>query len=554
MRIKLLYPPKLYEFHFFGSYSGNIARVPLISLPVLKSFIQQRGFTVDQDDLDIKVHEDNRKGIEDLKVDMTLFKDRERIIDFLRSGNSAELEAQGRRILAKTDYADYDLVGFSIINEWNFSGIASTLVLAKLIREETGALIAVGGSDVGGILDWLDLDDAMRVIDFLCMTPRHYEFYDVLLTLRNEKSAIAGMTNIDKREFINTYAKNLPPVIFGSRTRHLESRVSYLSYQLADRDRAAAFPSPDFSGLPIEHYRISFGDLDEELGVKHPILILPYYFMMGCPYSCIFCRCSAEDDNCLLKDVDHIVDDLESLAEEFGTSFFLFLNTAINPTRKFSQALLKEMDTRGVRILWSDCATFANLDFGVLEQLYRAGARRLIFGAETASERLLKYVQKPTTIRQMEETLKRSHELGIWNEVEIICGLPHETDEDIRSTEDFLRRNAEYIDFVHLHKFKLLYSKLLLHPERYGIANIRQKPDPNYPGKAFDEVGGLEWEDKDRQIEASYEALFPVVRELHQRGYAHTDESFIRLFALFSRVGDKAEIRRFNMAHPFPSA
>ena len=142
MKIKLLYPPKFYDNSFYGSYAGNLARVPLISLPVLTSFLRQRGFEVDQDDLDVIVHEDNKKGIDELQVDMSLFNDRARIIDFLRSGSASELEAQGRRILAKTDYHEYDIIGFSIISEWNFSGIASTLVLAKLIQEETEALIA----------------------------------------------------------------------------------------------------------------------------------------------------------------------------------------------------------------------------------------------------------------------------------------------------------------------------------------------------------------------------------------------------------------------------
>ena len=551
MRIKLLYPPKL-DDRIVGSNYGKLCRVPLISLPILKSYLQERGFSVDQDDLDVKVHENNKKDLEELRVDLALFNDRDRIIDFLRSGSSAEIEAQGRRILANTDYTDYDVIGFSIINEWNFSSIGSALVLAKLIREETGALIAVGGSDVGGIMDWLDLDDAMRFIDFLCLTPRHFEFMDVLLALRKEGGKIPDVGAMDRREFISSYAQNLPPIIFGNRTKFLEDKISYLSYQMVFYEATARFPSPDFSGLPIDLYRLSFDDLDEEFGLSQSIFILPYYFMMGCPFSCIFCRASAEESNLYIKGVRHIVDDLENPSEEFGTSFFMFLNPEVNPTGKFTRAFLKEMDDRGVRILWSDCATFANLDAGSLEQLYRAGARRLIFGAETASPRMLKYVEKKTTIEQMEKILKRSHELGIWNELEIICGLPHETEDDIRLTRDFLQRNAEYIDWIHLHRFKLLYSKLLLHPERYGITNIRQKPNPKYPGKAFDEIGGLAWEDKDRQIEESWATLNPVVSELVKRGYNSSDESFIRLFALFSRIGDKAEIRKYNLAHPFP--
>ena len=69
---------------------------------------------------------------------------------------------------------------------------------------------------------------------------------------------------------------------------------------------------------------------------------------------------------------------------------------------------------------------------------------------ESASLKLRKLVNKDISIADVEQILKWSHEAGIYNAIEIIAGLPHEEDEDIEATVEFLKRNRQYIDQVFL--------------------------------------------------------------------------------------------------------
>ena len=186
----------------------------------------------------------------------------------------------------------------------------------------------------------------------------------------------------------------------------------------------------------------------------------------------------------------------------------------------------------------------------VLKLARRAGFISVIYGAESASPRLLKCINKGVSMEDIRQAVRTSHEIGFWTGIEIIAGLPTETDEDTRATENFLNENAECLDAVYLNTFRLLeYSEFGRYPEKYGLANLRRagyqdkiKIAKDIPVEmAFDEANGLEWKGKIRQIAGSfatvqdaipsrlihypYQELWPTVYSLYSGGYA---KNFIR--------------------------
>jgi len=548
MKVKLFYPPKYYDDHPLGP---TLALVPLVSLPVLKAYLTLKGHLAEQDDLDVKVYSDNKKEDPRQWVDMSLFSDRERIRAFLREGHSLELEEEGRRILAKADYRGFDVVGFSVTNEWNFSGVGTLLVMAKLIREETGAVIAVGGSDVRCMFDWLRAEEILQYVDMICLAPHHYEFHDVLSAL---EGAIPGETRVPAEQHLCTdsYSEVRPAVMFGPRLEPLKEKVHFTSHTRMLELPEEHFPTPDFEGLPLDLYGFIPEDIRTHFGIEEKILILPYYFMQGCPNRCIFCRSTGKDTVPFFhKKPKLVAKDLAKFSEKYDTRFFMFLDTNVNATRENLGDLLSAMEEAHLDLVWSDCANFGRMGVEDLRTLHKAGVRRLIFGLESPSPRLLEYVEKKTTIEHAEELLKASSEIGIWNEVELICGLPHETEADVLETIDFVNRSREYVDSIHLHRFKLLESKLSQEPEKYGICNIREKPNPTYPGRAFDEINGLAWEEKEKQIEDSFQRVTMAIQSLPPTGYTNRDQSFMRLFYLYGIMDDKEKIKSYIRENPY---
>lgn len=178
MKIKLFYSPRLYGIKKFG-YPGGHSLLPPLGIATLTSFLRKNKIEVDQDDLDIKVWYNNNTGNQFKKIDMSLFDDNKRILNFTKGGKDLSLENEAEKILNKTEYMGYDIIGFSVVDDHNFAALGSTIVLAKLLKEKTGATIVIGGlrpsreiHEISLInldyIDFLILEDHVTFLELLC--------------------------------------------------------------------------------------------------------------------------------------------------------------------------------------------------------------------------------------------------------------------------------------------------------------------------------------------------------------------------------------------------
>ncbi|MBU4501172.1 MAG: hypothetical protein KKA79_01155 [Nanoarchaeota archaeon] len=142
MKIKLIHMPRVH----IGYGHKQIPLVPL-GIATLKSFLEKQGYKIDIDDLNIKVDYDTKysKDRDQKGINLMLFENRERIRNYLKRGNDPEIEEEAEKILKKTNYKGYDIIGMSLQDELIFSVIGVSLVTAKLIKEQTGATIVLGG-------------------------------------------------------------------------------------------------------------------------------------------------------------------------------------------------------------------------------------------------------------------------------------------------------------------------------------------------------------------------------------------------------------------------
>ena len=102
-----------------------------------------------------------------------------------------------------------------------------------------------------------------------------------------------------------------------------------------------------------------------------------------------------------------------------------------------------------------------------------------------------------------------------------------------------------------LQKFYLRrYTYMHADAQKYGITNIkeysglpelvvRQRGQNRY---RFDEIGGLEWKDKEKQVERSYRIFDRTITELKLKSYSPKDELNI-LFYLHQCLKNKKRIK-----------
>ncbi|MCB4791824.1 MAG: hypothetical protein LHV68_08050 [Elusimicrobia bacterium] len=159
------------------------------------------------------------------------------------------------------------------------------------------------------------------------------------------------------------------------------------------------------------------------------------------------------------------------------------------------------------------------------------------------------YIDKRISFKRLKDTLRWTHEAGIWTGLETICGFPYETQQDVELTAEFLNENRKHLDTVYYNVFYLENnSKIYLYPEKYGITNICDFDPQSHPEKellnllrySFDEISGLKWKEKLDQSIKSYYYLYNNTNGDEYLFPYYEIEHF--LFYLYKRFKNKASI------------
>jgi len=244
-----------------------------------------------------------------------------------------------------------------------------------------------------------------------------------------------------------------------------EIRVNPISPR-AWREAARSARPPDFDGLPLDRYLA-------------PELVLPLITSHGCYHGkCGFCNVGYGDAKSFYPlPVDQVLDQITALQEKYGVRHIFFADEAITP--RTLRELSAQLADRGDPANWCGCARFERtLSQGLLESMSRGGCRMLLFGLETASERMIQHMVKGTQRDQMSRILNVSAQAGIWNHTFFFFGFPGETMEDAQETVNFVYAHQQAIHSASLGEFVLeRYSPAHLDPKRYGIRRIIQKPE-----------------------------------------------------------------------------
>jgi anaerobic magnesium-protoporphyrin IX monomethyl ester cyclase len=228
-----------------------------------------------------------------------------------------------------------------------------------------------------------------------------------------------------------------------------------------------ALPAPDFSDFPLDQYH-------------SPIPVLPYLASRGCPWRrCAFCTHQMTYLDYREEDAANTSDRLVALEEKYGVRHFCLVDEMIHPRRMDRIAV--NLIRRGARVYFSAYARPSGFSAGGLAKAHQAGLRLLLWGLESASQRLLDLMRKGTQAQKIPAILNSAREAGVWNLLFLIFGFPTETKAEWQSSLDFLESCKESIHALSRSRFILLEgSDVFRNPKRYGVKRIidRLQRDP----------------------------------------------------------------------------
>jgi radical SAM superfamily enzyme YgiQ (UPF0313 family) len=145
------------------------------------------------------------------------------------------------------------------------------------------------------------------------------------------------------------------------------------------------------------------------------------------------------------------VDEIEQCYRELNIREFDFFDYEFCIGRKRVMSICKEIQRRGLDIIWACRARVDTVDRELLEEMKKSGCHRIYFGIETVHQHILDDIQKGITPDQVRETIRNCKDLGIMTLGFFLIGNPGETERMIYQTVKFAKElDLDYVQFSKL--------------------------------------------------------------------------------------------------------
>ncbi len=372
------------------------------------------------------------------------------------------------------------LIGISIINT---SQIIPGLTLASLIKKaDKNIHINIGGSVF------------TRLISEVGRNKELFSLFDSIIVHEGE-TALLGLI----RHLNNEYEiKDIPNLIYMEGSEIKMNRIDL------EGEDINSLPAPDFEGFPLDRY-------------FSPELVLPLLSSRGCYWRrCAFCDHSyGYSGNYRPRDVDLLYNDIDTLKNKYRTGFFTFQDEGLSP--KLMMELSDEIIDNGLEISWlADSRFEPSFSPELGNKLADAGCKMLYFGLESASERILKCMDKGIKKENALKICRYTTEAGIWTHLFLIFGFPTETREEAKETMDFILQNHKFINSMSFGSFQLTkHSKVYEAPSAFNVDRIVQEDNTDLSLWFEHEAAtGMSRQETDEVIQEFYNELTKRYRDM----------------------------------------
>jgi len=319
--------------------------------------------------------------------------------------------------------------------------------LARVIKElYPGIHICIGGAVLPELKEGITRDKVL------------YSLVDSFVLCEGEPALLALIKCLESGRPFN----DVPNLVYFNGNEIIVNREFFL-------ESLDSLPVPCCGDLPLRRYF-----------APEPVLLLG--LSRGCHWGkCKFCVISqATGKTYRTRDMNRVMDDLQILTRELGARFFFLSDNSVSPgvLAGFAHALMQ----RNIHIAWQ-CETRLEpaLTLDLCRRLYESGCKNLVFGFESAVDRLLELMEKGITRQNQEEILDHCSATGIGVNLQCFIGFPTETREEASQTVKFLSDNKEKITSISFGIFSLARESFIFEsPRRYGMEKVQKDRDKNF--------------------------------------------------------------------------
>lgn len=208
-------------------------------------------------------------------------------------------------------------------------------------------------------------------------------------------------------------------------------------------------PMADFTDFPWDRY---------------PVRIVPIMTGRGCQWNrCTFCSdiISTSGRSFRTRSVQNVLAEMQEQSRRHNTNNFLFLDLKLNSYPEMLRGIAAEIQdyvpgAEWVGTVHVDLRRDNGLGRDDLKAAVKAGMRRISFGLESGSQRILDAMDKGASVERNAQFIREAHAVGLSVRCTMFKGYPGETAEDMAATAQFLEDHIDMLDRVRFNEFNLL--------------------------------------------------------------------------------------------------
>lgn len=185
-------------------------------------------------------------------------------------------------------------------------------------------------------------------------------------------------------------------------------------------------PIPTYDLLPANKY-------------YEPLLKNPFGMIQsarGCPYQCNFCVKSYGSKLTKLS-APRIIEEIKIWQSLFGTKSIRFIDDTFTVNKRRVIELCQLMIKERIDLEWACLSRTDNIDRELVQWMHKAGCKRIYFGMESGSQRMLDLYKKSLDVNQAQEAFTICREEKVEAAAFFMSGHPAETHKDFEATVAF---------------------------------------------------------------------------------------------------------------------
>ena len=390
--------------------------MPPLGLGLLKSFLEKNNVSCKI--IDVNAHAYATKGKKylqywHLKNGYHYTSEHETMLKFYRDYRTLMLY-----YMDEIKKADPLIVGCSV---YDTSRIFTEIFLKDLRKIYPGYKHVLGGSGVAHFMKNTEELLNQDYVDAVCQDEGEVSLLEYYKSIKNNTGLpVAGMVYKKNGKILN----GTPSIYTG---------------------KLDTLPHPNFEDINLGYY---------------PTRTLPTYSSRGCVNKCNYCSAIGFMTNkrypFRLRSAQRMFDEIVHLKNKFPELEEIRMSDNITNGKmshlvEFCDLMIKSGLNKKIRWSMENAVVRKEMRKPVYEKLKKAGCTMIAYGMETPVKRLLKEVGKTLAVQKgvdLPAILREGKEAGIDIVINVMFGLPGETEEDFEYLMEFLRDNIKALNMV----------------------------------------------------------------------------------------------------------